>query len=225
MLTDWISKSAEVRFKLPFEEAIAARLSMEDAEWAFYEPFSIAIGGRGGRPASDRRRIPDAVFRIARTGSPWRDPPEEFGVWSSVYRRFRRRMPAGLWETTPEALNESGAMPGSGSNDRLSSVPIIWRRAQRGARKQGSGRSKRRLYDQKPPHCQRSRIACQGGNDRPLISKASMPWLTMIRQMPKRFRPTAVTTAITFARQSPDAQAHRSLRERPIVKSQFGSMR
>ena len=127
-MTDWISKSAEVRFKLPFEEAIAARLSMEDAEWAFYEPFSIAIGGRGGRPASDRRRIPDAVFRIARTGSPWRDPPEEFGVWSSVYRRFRRRMPAGLWETTPEALNESGAMPGSGSNDRLSSMPIIWRR-------------------------------------------------------------------------------------------------
>ena len=132
MLTDWISKSAEMRFKLPFEEAIAARLSMEDAEWAFYEPFSIAIGGCGGRPASDRRRIPDAVFRIARTGSPWRDPPEEFGEWSSVYRRFRRRMPAGLWEMIMEALNESGAMPGSGSNDRLSSVPIIWRRAQRG---------------------------------------------------------------------------------------------
>ena len=83
----------------------------------------------------------------------------------------------------------------------------------------------RRLYEQEPPHCQRSRIACQGGNDRPPTSKASMPWLTTIRQMPKRFRPTAVTTAITFARQSPDAQAHRSLRERPIVKSQFGSMR
>ena len=117
-MTDWISKSAEMRFKLPFEEAIAARLSMEDAERAFYEPFSIAIGGCGGRPASDRRRIPDAVFRIARTGSPWRDPPEEFGALSSVYRRFRRRMPAGLWETTPEALNESGAMPG----DRVQTI-------------------------------------------------------------------------------------------------------
>ena len=187
-MTSWVSKSAEMRFKLPFEEAIATRLSMEDAEWAFYEPFSIAIEGRGGRPASDRRRIPDAVFQIARTGSPWRDPPEEFGALSSVYRRFRRRMPTGLWEMIVEALNESGAMPGLGSNDRLSSVPIIWRRAQRGARKQGSGRSKRRLYDQDPPHCQRSRIACQGGNDRLPTLKASIPWLTMIRQMPKRFR-------------------------------------
>ena len=52
-MTDWISKSAEMRFKLPFEEAIAARLSMEDAEWAFYEPFSIAVGGVVG----DRPRI------------------------------------------------------------------------------------------------------------------------------------------------------------------------
>ena len=53
MLTSWISKSAEMHFKLPFEEAIAARLSMEDAERAFYEPFSIAIGGVVG----DRPRI------------------------------------------------------------------------------------------------------------------------------------------------------------------------
>ena len=30
-----------------------ARLLMEDAEWAFFEPFLLAIRGRGGRPASD----------------------------------------------------------------------------------------------------------------------------------------------------------------------------
>jgi len=36
MLTGWISTSAEMRFRLPFEEAIAARLSMEDAERAFF---------------------------------------------------------------------------------------------------------------------------------------------------------------------------------------------
>ena len=88
-----------------------ARLLMEDAEWAFFEPFLISIRGRGGRPASDHRRILDAVFWIARTGSPWRDLPEEFGKWSSVYRQFRRWTLAGLWDMILEALNESGTMP------------------------------------------------------------------------------------------------------------------
>ena len=88
-----------------------ARLLMEEAEWVFFEPFLISIRGRGGRPASDHRRILDAVFWIARTGSPWRDLPEEFGKWSSVYRQFRRWTLAGLWDMILEALNESGAMP------------------------------------------------------------------------------------------------------------------
>jgi transposase len=71
----------------------------------------IAIRGRGGRPASDHRRILDAVFWIARTGSPWRDLPEEFGKWSSVYRQFWRWTLSGLWEMILDALNESGIMP------------------------------------------------------------------------------------------------------------------
>ena len=89
-----------------------ARLLMEDTEWAFFEPFLIAVRGRGGRPASDHRRVLDAVFWIARTGSPWRDLPEEFGKWSSVYRQFRRWTLAGVWELVLSALNDSGASPG-----------------------------------------------------------------------------------------------------------------
>lgn len=71
---------------------------MDDAEWSFFEPFLNGIRGRGGRPASDHRLILDGVFWIARTGAPWRDLPEEFGKWSSVYRQFRRWTLAGLWE-------------------------------------------------------------------------------------------------------------------------------
>ena len=84
---------------------------MEDAEWAFFEPFIVAIRGRGGRPAADHRLVLDAVFWIARTGSAWRDLPEEFGKWSSVYRQFRRWTLASLWEMILKALNESGARP------------------------------------------------------------------------------------------------------------------
>ena len=53
----------------------------------------------------------DGIFWIARTGSPWRDLPEEFGKWSSVYRQFRRWTLAGLWELILEALYQSGAGP------------------------------------------------------------------------------------------------------------------
>ena len=85
-----------------------ARLLMEDAEWAFFEPFLNAVRGRGGRPATNHRRILDAIFWIARTGSPWRDLPEEFGKWSSVYRQFRRWTLAGLWELVLDVLNDTG---------------------------------------------------------------------------------------------------------------------
>ena len=88
-----------------------ARLLMGNAEWAFFEPFITGIRGRGGRPASNHRQVLDGIFWIARTGSQWRDLPEEFGKWSSVYRQFRRWKVAGLWDLILDALNESEAMP------------------------------------------------------------------------------------------------------------------
>ena len=88
-----------------------ARLLMEDAEWVFFEQFIVAIRGRGGRPASNHRRVLDGIFWIARTGAQWRDLPEEFGKWSSVYRQFRRWTLAGLWDLILETLNASGTAP------------------------------------------------------------------------------------------------------------------
>ena len=93
------------------QEVILARLLMSDEEWVFFEAFILAIRGRGGRPASNHRRVLDGVFWIARTGAQWRDLPEEFGKWSSVYRQFRRWTLAGLWELILESLNDSGAAP------------------------------------------------------------------------------------------------------------------
>ena len=93
------------------KEAVLARLLMEDGEWAFFSEFITSVWGRGGRPAGDHRRVLDGIFWIARTGAQWRDLPEEFGKWSSVYRQFRRWTLTGLWELVLEALNESGASP------------------------------------------------------------------------------------------------------------------
>ena len=34
---------------------------------------------------------------MVRTGSPWRDLPEAFGHWNSVFRRFSRWSEKGIW--------------------------------------------------------------------------------------------------------------------------------
>ena len=84
---------------------------MSDDEWAFHERFILAVRAPNGRKPANHRLVLDGIFWIARTGSPWRDLPEEFGKWSSVYRQFRRWTLAGLWEQILEALNESRIVP------------------------------------------------------------------------------------------------------------------
>ena len=80
---------------------------MSDEEWAFLAPFVIESGPRCGRRPRDHRQVLDGVFWIARTGAQWRDLPECFGKWSSVYRQFRRWTVSGLWELLLESLNDS----------------------------------------------------------------------------------------------------------------------
>lgn len=84
---------------------------MSDEEWAFHEPFILAVRAPNGRKPTNHRLVLDGIFWIARTGSPWRDLPEEFGKWSSVYRQFRRWTLAGLWEQIMDTLNESRLVP------------------------------------------------------------------------------------------------------------------
>jgi len=84
---------------------------MSDEEWAFFERFILAVRAPNGRKPTNHRLVLNGVFWIARTGAPWRDLPEEFGKWSSVYRQFRRWTLSGLWEDIMDALNQSGAVP------------------------------------------------------------------------------------------------------------------
>ena len=84
---------------------MSVRLLLTDEAWAEIAPILTAIKSRAGSPPvlSDRMFI-EAVLSLARTGTPWRDLPEEFGHWDAVYNRFRRWERRGLWRQLWERL-------------------------------------------------------------------------------------------------------------------------
>ena len=84
---------------------------MSAEEWAFFAPFVVVTGPKSGRPPSDHRLVLDGIFWVARTGAQWRDLPDYFGKWSSVYRQFRRWTLSGLWDVLLDALNDTEAVP------------------------------------------------------------------------------------------------------------------
>ena len=62
--------------------------------------------GDRGRTAKDNRLFLEAVLWRVRTGAPWRDLPERFGKWGSVWKRFRRWAEKGVFEQIFQALSE-----------------------------------------------------------------------------------------------------------------------
>jgi transposase len=66
------------------------RLVLKDEQWARVAPLLPGKAGDPGRSGADNRLFLEAVLWMVRTGAPWRDLPEMFGNWNSVFRRFRR---------------------------------------------------------------------------------------------------------------------------------------
>jgi len=62
---------------------------VSDELWALLEPV-LPAGGHQGRPWNDHRLTLEGIIWRYRTGSPWRDVPEHFGAWQSVWERHRR---------------------------------------------------------------------------------------------------------------------------------------
>ena len=73
------------------------RHDLRDAEWARLEPL-LPRQPRQGHRWNDHRLVIDGIFFRTRTGCPWRDLPERFGNWKTVYNRHRRWSGDGTWE-------------------------------------------------------------------------------------------------------------------------------
>ena len=64
----------------------------------------VARRARTSQPSG----VLDGVFWINRTGAPWRDLPEAFGNWRSIWRQFRRWCQSGVWDVLLQGLADSG---------------------------------------------------------------------------------------------------------------------
>jgi len=73
------------------------RHALSDEQWALLEPV-LPKQKRGPSAKRGDRLFVDAVLYRAKTGIPWRDLPERFGPWKSVYNRFRRWAREGHWQ-------------------------------------------------------------------------------------------------------------------------------
>ncbi|MBY5413426.1 IS5 family transposase [Rhizobium leguminosarum] len=73
------------------------RLILRDEQWARIAHHIIGDERTRGSSVRNNRMFVEAVLWIVRTGSPWRDLPEVFGEWNSVFRRFSRWSRKGIW--------------------------------------------------------------------------------------------------------------------------------
>ena len=82
------------------------RHAISDDDFARIDHLLPGRPGDTGWVAADNRLFLDAVLYVAKTGIPWRDLPERFGNWNSVWRRFDRWARNGTWARVFEALQD-----------------------------------------------------------------------------------------------------------------------
>ena len=82
------------------------RLVLDDEQWERIAPLIIGRPDQKGSTGRDNRMFVEGVLWLVRTGSPWRDLPEVFGDWNSVFRRFSRWSAKRVWWRIFEAMSD-----------------------------------------------------------------------------------------------------------------------
>lgn len=64
------------------------RYELTDDEWnRIVDLLPPENTGKQGRPRKNNRTILNGIIWIARSGAPWRDLPERYGPWETVYSK------------------------------------------------------------------------------------------------------------------------------------------
>jgi transposase len=85
---------------------VTDRLVLSDEQWRKICGLIIGRPDQRGSTGRNNRMFVEGVLWIVRTGSPWRDLPEAFGEWNSVFRRFSRWSAKEVWQRIFAALSD-----------------------------------------------------------------------------------------------------------------------
>ena len=92
---------------------MARRYELAAKQFALIEDLLPATGKRGGR-WNDHHTTPNGIFWWLYSGAQWREVPERYGEWQSVYDRFNFWRADGTldkrWERLHLRLNEKGRL-------------------------------------------------------------------------------------------------------------------
>lgn len=80
------------------------RYELTNEQWALLEDLFPKPKGSRGRPRRDDRQMLNGILHVLHTGVAWRDLPERYGPWQTVYDRFRRWQREGLFDRLLERL-------------------------------------------------------------------------------------------------------------------------
>ena len=72
--------------------------ALSDEQWALIEAMLPSSVGRPGPNFKDSRLVIDGIIYRYRAGIPWRDLPDEFGPWQTVWKRHNRYSHDGTWD-------------------------------------------------------------------------------------------------------------------------------
>lgn len=88
------------------------RYELSDEQWERIADLFPSNEGKRGAPWQDHRKMLNGMFWILCSGAPWRDLPERYGKWKTVYDRFRRYRMEGMFDKILSRLqlelNEAG---------------------------------------------------------------------------------------------------------------------
>lgn len=86
------------------------RRELNDSEWELVEPF-LPVGRYGPYPKHLREQFEGVIWKF-RSGGQWREMPQEFGAWQTVYDRFAQWRDGGVFAVLMEAMIAEAARRG-----------------------------------------------------------------------------------------------------------------
>ena len=123
------------------------RFELSDEEWELIVPHIPIATGRGGRLKEPRKML-NGMFWVLRTGTSWRELPQRYGPWQTVYHWFNRWRRDGTLRRLAEALADR--LHGDGRIARelwlVDGTNVRAHRAAAGARKKSAHKSRKTTH-------------------------------------------------------------------------------